>query len=164
MKELFATTKNGHSIWFDSQTSHAATHFDENPELPRHIKDILSDLSPTDDGIYEEIKFDHPIGMTDLVTTDNTDDIVYARRAGREVYTRFTKSRQPVSTDTITIWLVRLPSGDYDLASAWFGTKVPSFPGDEWEVPESKEFWKTHALVWGRQATIKETETTDCPW
>lgn len=163
-QELFAITKNGKSVWFDPHGSHAATHFTENTELPQHIKNILSGLDPTESSVYEEIKFDRPIGTTDLVVTDDTDDIIYAKRVGREVYTRFTTSRQPVSTNTITIWLVLLPNGDYNLASAWFGTKVPSWPGDKWEVPESKSFWKTHALVWGKQAIIEGTETTTCPW
>lgn len=163
-KELFAVTKNGQSVWFDPKGSHAATHFLADPKLPQYIKDAIEDLEAAEPNIYTEVDCGQPIGHSDLVATDLTDEIIYAKRVGRATFTRFTKSRQPAPTNSVTIWLVRREDNDYDLMSAWFGLKTPPLPGDEWETPESKPFWANHALVWGKQAVIEGTETATCPW
>lgn len=164
MRDLLATTKNEQAVWYDPVTSHAATHFSSEPGLQQSVKAVISNLDLTEDSVYTEINFDHPVGMTDLATTDETDEIIYAKRIGRDIYTRFTKSRSQLSTKTLTLWLVRLEENSYDLKSAWFGPKVPSFPGNEWETPESKPFWANHALVWGHQAVVEDTITSECPW
>ena len=163
-KELFAVTKNGQAVWLDSDSTHAITHFTADPLLSQHIKTALGKLEAIESSIYTTIDFDAPIGYSDLVETNNMDEIVYAKRIGRDIFTRFTKSRQPIETNMLTIWIQQNPDTSYKLKSAWFGPKVPAFPGNEWEVPESKEFWKTHALAWGKQAIIEGTETTVCPW
>ena len=162
-RELFAVTKNCRSVWF-SPDSHAATHFTADPELSEYIKIALHDLDTNEPSVYTEIDFSRQVGYSDLVETDQTDEIIYAKRLGRLTFTRFTKNRQPIPTNFITIWLTRTNTGDYDLMSAWFGRKTPPLPGDEWETPESKPFWTNHALVWGKQAIIKGTETTSSPW
>ncbi len=163
-KELFAITKNGKSVWLDPQgSSHAITHFTADPTLLQQTKTALANLDATDSNVYTEIDLGQPIGYSDLVATNPDDEIVYAKRVGRQTFTRFTKSHQPVATHTITVWLIHEDSS-YTLLSAWFGPKTPPFPGDKWETPESKPFWNNHALVWGKQAIIEGTETTVCPW
>lgn len=164
MRELLGTSHNQQAVWYDSTVSHAATHFASDHTLKDTVKLSLGDLDLTEDSIFTEINFDHEVGMTDLVSTDETDIIIYAKRVGRDIYTRFTKSRSPQPTNTITLWLVRLPETGYELKSAWFGPTVPAFPGDERETSDSKLFWKDHALVWGKQAVIENTVTNNSPW
>lgn len=162
-KEPLGTSRDGSNIWYDRSNSHTATHFASNPTLKDRVISAIPSLELTGDNIYTEFSFDHPVGMTDLVTTDETDEILYAKRTGRDIYTRFTKSRSQSPTSTITLWLVKSESS-YELKSVWFGYKTPPFPGDEWETPESRPFWKTHALVWGSQPIREGTETIMCPW
>lgn len=162
-QELLGTSNNGEEVWYNPAASHAATHFASNPNLRQHVVSAIKGLALTDDNIYEEIQFSQPLGMMDLVATDETDEIVYAKRLGRDIYTRFTKSRPQSPASAITLWLVK-SEGGYELKSAWFGHKTPPFPGDEWETAESKPFWESHALVWGSQAIQEGTVTTECPW
>lgn len=164
MKEMFATSKNGQQVWYDSETSHATTHFVAQPELRQHVIGAVQNTDLTDDqDVYFQYDMGRVIGTSDLVETNEDGEIIYAKRVGRDVYTRFVKNREPQPMNLISIILQKIPDG-YDLVSAWIGPKVPQFPGDPKETPDSKEFWSKHALVWGNQPIIPGTETAECPW
>lgn len=63
----------------------------------------------------------------------------------------------------ITVVLQKVTAG-YLLLSAWVGPSVPPPPGDRKEWPDSRQFWETHALVFGRQAVDESSLTNICPW
>jgi len=105
-----------------------------------------------------------PVGLTDLVPTNDSDEIVYAKRLNRDNYTRFVANRTAVPTNFVTIVLRRDAEDSYKLWSAWVGQKTPQFPGDENETPESRPFWRAHALVWGNQEVQLNTDRKDWPW
>jgi hypothetical protein len=64
----------------------------------------------------------------------------------------------------VTVVLNKKNDGDYELFSAWIGRAVPQFPGDKYETPDSKTFWRNHALVWGSQSVQPNTELNEWTW
>ncbi len=162
--EFFARSKNGIVVKYDPIHSHASTHFFDTPQIQALVKKIIEGKALEGDVMLFETDTRLPIGNSDLVETDETDDIVYAIRKNRDRYARFTKSRKSQPSSIITIWLKKLGDDSFDLYSAWLGPSTPSFPGSNFATPESKPFWEKHALVWGNQEIQPGTETTICPW
>jgi len=142
-------TKNSLDVYVDREGSHAATHLADTPELLELVKEALLTLSPDQDDVYMEVDLGRNIGTSDLVKTTMNDDVFYAKRLNRTNYTRFVRGRQPVKTSVISLVLHRQKDG-YLLYSAWVGWAAPPFPNDEKETAESRDFWRNHALVWGR--------------
>lgn len=163
-RELFATSKNGIRVMYDPLHSHASTHFADTPQILPFVKQIIENTGITGDIMEFDTDTGQPIGMSDLVETDENDTIVYAIRKNRDRHTRFTKSRQPQLSSMITISLTRLDEQTYDLYSAWLGPNSPPTPNSPLANAMSKPFWSKHALAWGRQEIQPGTETTICPW
>lgn len=162
--EQIATLANGSKVYTDSEKSHASTHLKESPQLLGLIQDFLSKQNFHEPEVVVEHDAGKTIGHMDLIETTDKDEIVYAKRVNRDNYTKFAKNRSPVPTSFLTIILHRDEKGDYELYSAWIGRYTPPFPGDKREAPNSKEFWATHALVFGNQAIERETLTKEKPW
>lgn len=163
-RELFAISANGLRVLYDPIGSHAATHFADTPQIMDPVKKVLENTIIT--GEIMEFDFDtgHKLGMSDLVETDSTDEIVYAIRKNRDRYMRFTKSRESLPSSKVTISLTMREDGQYELFSAWLGPLSPATPNSPFANSESRSFWSSHALVWGNQEIITGTETTTCPW
>lgn len=159
-------TKNSIEIYYDPAHSHVATHLKDTPKLKKLLKELLANKSFTKKEIYKEYKIKPIKIFSDLVETDDDDEIIYAKRLNREGYTRFVKNRKPEITSSgyVTIWLKLDEKHKYELSSAWIGRTCPAFPDDEYAIPESKPFWKKHALIWGKQKIQNGTETTKSPW
>lgn len=162
-RKSIATTRNGYEVFVDTVGSHAATHLADDSDLLGLVVELLSRTDIHGENVAFEKNMGRVIGEMDLVETDDTDEIIYAKRVNRENYTRFVRNRERAPTQYLTIILKKHDDG-YELWSAWIGRLVPPFPGDEHERPESKDFWASHALVWGKQSTRKETITDIQPW
>lgn len=164
MKELLGTTKDGARVYLDSEKSHAITHFAHHPKLRAVVEQII----PTLESGPEIVRIEHDageiIGTTDLVETNENDEIVYAMRPRRTVYSRFAKGKTPAPTSWITFALHRTGKSEYTIYTAFIGRNTPSFPGGDYLPEQSREFWSKHALVWGSQEVVPGTETLECPW
>lgn len=165
VRELLGKSENGIEVYYDPVGSHTATHFEDTPKLKGLVAEIIANTLLESETMLFDVDMGRVVGTSDLVETDETDEIVYAKRKNRDTYTVFTMSRQPVSCSIVTVALESQADGSYQLVSAWIGSKdSPPFPGDESATPESKPYWSKHALVWGRQEIQPGTETTQCPW
>lgn len=166
-RDFFCRTANGASVFYDSASSHAATHFKEKPELPKLVAEALATQKPGRGKFIPLVIDMHRIvGRCDLVDVDDSDVIVYALREGRpeDGLVPFTKSREAQSCSTVAIWLASAVDG-YDLVSAWIGTiDDQHFPEHPDATPENVAFWRKHAFVWGTLLTVPGTETNVCPW
>lgn len=158
-----ATTKNDKKVYVDLESSHAATHFADDPELIEYVREVLPQVEATDDNVFHQADLGRETGFSDLVETDDNDEIIYAKRINRRNYTRFVLHRKTVRTTLVTIVLHKL-GNDYTLYSAWVGPLAPPFPGSSHEAPDSREFWSTHALVWGKQQIVPGSERKGWPW
>jgi hypothetical protein len=163
-RELFARSKNGLDITYNSVHSHAATHFAHAPQIRPYVKSFLENTDVSGDIMEFDVDTGTILGVSELVETDESDEIVYAIRKDRDRYTRFTKSRKPEPSSKVAISLKRLNDGSYDLYSAWLGPMIPPTPGNPFANAESKPFWSKHALVWENQEVQSGTETSVWPW
>ena len=163
-KEYLGKTKNGFAVYLDTESSHALTHFANHSNL----RGLVEKAIPTIDGVMEVVRVERDmgeiIGASDLVETNELDEIVYAKRPLRTGYSRFVKNRESVSTSWITIDLRKSGEKEYSLYTAFIGRLTPSFPGGNYLPEQSREFWSKHALVWGGQEVVPGSETTRCPW
>lgn len=163
MKEFFAKGKNGVDVYLDAETSHALTHFAHSPTLREFAQKLVSETEAGGDVIRLDKDTGETVGMSDLVETEEGDEIVYGLRPLRQTYSRFVKNKTPSPTSWITVD-IRRKGGEYFLHTAFIGRLTPSFPGGEYLPEESREFWSKHALAWGSQEIVPGTETTECPW
>lgn len=162
--EFFTQSKNGIPIFYDPVHSHASTHFSDTPQIIPYVKRVLENTEIYGDNMEFDADTGTILGMSDLVETNDSDDIVYAIRKNRDRHMRFTKSQKPHPSSMIAISLKRLDDGSYDLYSAWLGPQTPPTPNSPFANSESKPFWSRHALVWGNQEIQPGTETANCPW
>ncbi len=163
-QQFLCTSKNNKDVYYDPIHSHAATHFNDAPEL----KDVVIEIITNKDLLGNKIEFDKDmsrvVGNMDVVDVDSTDDLLYAKRKNRNEYVPFTKSRTAQPTSFVSMGLI-LKDESYELTSAWFGGfESPPFPGEASATQDSIDFWNKHAFVWGSQGVQEETITYTCPW
>lgn len=112
-----------------------------------------------------ELDFGRVIGNSSCVPTSEKDTIVYAFRPKRNGATRFVKNRKPEPCSTAVVILKRNNHEPYYvLITAFIGHASGPEPWDARATDANREFWRTHALVWGSEEVIPGTETAICPW
>lgn len=95
------------------------------------------------------IDFEKVIGNTNCVSVTEKDDIVYARRKKRGGYTKFVRNRPMEPTSKLTLVLMRSRTSEaYVVITAYLGPCGGKEPWDPRATEESREFWKSHALVY----------------
>lgn len=157
-------TKDGSKVYVDMETSHAATHFADTPQLLELVREVLPTLELDNDSKRFELDMGRIVGESDCVETGTEDNIIYAKRLSRDTYSRFVRGKHTIQTSWLTISLERIDKDTCELVTAYIGRSAPPFPGNEFETPESRPFWEEHALVWGEQQIVPGTETKDRPW
>lgn len=164
-KILLGFSKNGKRVWYDSISSHAATHIKDTPNLARLASEVIRNADLI--GHYMQFHTDmgREVGTSDLVDIEDGDKIIYAKRINRNTYTVFDLTKEPQPSSLVTTAFEAKENATYELVSAWIGpSDSPSLPGTEKETTESKGFWSTHALAWGSQEIQPASEITTCPW
>lgn len=125
--------------------------------------------------IAEEVDFGQPIGESICVATGPSDEIVYAQRPRRFGLSRFVKNRKPEPCSSVVVILKKAEDGDYYvLIAAFVGRMAEPEPWDfrnfsmqanpQEAERRAREFWSSHALVWGCEEIVPGTETAVCPW
>lgn len=164
MEKYLCTTKDGFKVYYDDEKSHAVTHFKKHPELFDLVIKALENHSFNNNETRFDVDMKQNVGMSDLVITDDKDEIIYAKRPLRDIYYRFVKKRKPEPTTFITIELNKVNNEKCRLFTAYIGQVTPPTPRLGKDTPEAREFWKNHALVYNEKEVIKGTETHKCPW
>lgn len=126
------------------------------------LKDVFAKISVDKDfkGAFlkEEVAFDRIIGESSCVVTDANDSIVFAQRSDRKGgFTRFVIGKEKEKTSVCTVVLKRVDGG-FILLTGYVGASAPPEPWDYNAEEGSKNFWRSHALVWGSEPTIPGTE------
>lgn len=155
--------KNGAPV-FDRVTSHLHTEYEN---INHCLSEVLPTLTPDSDFYEYTHYFENSIGESICVSTDDTDDIVYAQRVHRGGHTRFVRGRTPLPTNAFTVVLKRDRKSQFEqyiLMTAYIGEKAPAEPWAKTVHEDSLEFWSTHALIWGAVPLVPGTETSECPW
>jgi hypothetical protein len=150
--------KSGESV-VDRQRSHA--HDGVQPLLSEVFEKINSEGRGF---IVATVDLGRIVGNQTRVETRDGDEIVFAQRVGRFGLTRFVKNRRAEPCSSVTVILKKGDRGEYILITAWVGTQSEPEPWDRNATARSVPFWNASALIWGSEAIIAGTETTQCPW
>lgn len=120
---------------------------------------------------YVHVAFEEPIGYGTLLETTPDDEVVYAKRLGRELYTRFVKHKEPIPIGDVMCILKR--AGDrvdtYDLITMYPGGDSEKEPEDrniatKEEMIRSLKFWQARALIYNPDNIETESEKLYCPY
>ena len=165
--QLLGQSANRVNVLFDPISSHAATHFEDTPELREIFIEVLSTIELDGSEIAQDINVGRIIGTSDVVATNDYDEITYAARKNRaqDGLVPFVKNRTPKNCSTLAYHMRPIDSQMYELSSVWIGVfdAIP-FPGVVTANEESFSHWSRHAFIHGSQEIILETETDVCPW
>lgn len=163
--QFLVSSANNKEIFYDPVNSHTATHFEDTPQLKRLAQEILAKVVLDEEFVGFDTDLQRIVGNTDLVTNEEGDVIVWAKRKNRDVYTSFNKTQRPQPCSIVSTALQKIDEERYELVSAWIGLyNTPTFPGDPNETEDSKSYWLAHSLAWGTQEIQLGTETSNCPW
>lgn len=117
------------------------------------------------------VTFDKPIGYSSIIEVTSEDEIVYAKRKGRNTYTKFVKDKKKelVSTVVFILERKRKNKNKYYLITMFPGVQNYREPEDisiktTKELKESLDFWRNHALVFDEKILKTDTLTYDCPY
>jgi hypothetical protein len=145
----------------DRADSHVATHTSVHAVLAEVLKKIHAGGRGF---LIEEVQMGRIVGESICVATRPGDEIIFAQRPNRWGLTRFVRNRTPEPSSSVSIILKKAQDGEYILITAFIGSMAPAEPWDRNATPNSREFWNTHALVWGCEEIIPGTESLECPW
>lgn len=166
MIHTICTAKNSAEVYIDLVTSEAAARIAKQPQLLGLVKEALSGKTLTTDTVM----FEHDLGRTvgyDFIIDASADEqaIFYACTLRDDVFTRFIKTGKPTPTNHIAMELRYSPENNaYELCNVRFGRSVPPRPASPGELPESRAYWATHAVVQETQMLQIRTITKDCPY
>ncbi len=169
MQKFLCKSKNGVSVTYDPVGSHAATHLEDTPQLVDLVCEVVSKMELTGQKVARHVYMGRVVGTSDVVTVDDTDEIVYGVRKNRDDdgLVPFTKTREAEPCPYVTVHLVPKEDGTYELCSAWIGTYSDDdepFPQSPLATEKSVEFWTYLAFVYGSQEIVPGTETSIRPW
>lgn len=131
-------------------------------------------------GVFEQLTedverivttFEEPIGYSMLLETTDQDEIVYAKRLERELYTRFVKNKEPGYSYQVMCILRKSKEleGAYELITMYPGGKSEKEPEDtniqtKEEMIRSLLFWQDRALIYNPNNIEYGSEKDFCPY
>jgi hypothetical protein len=144
----------------------SASHIHDNVALEKYLVQALGKIKSNNQNLIEdEVDFGEPIGNTICVSTDDNDEIIFARRPKRGGYTRFVKNRQSEPTSKLTVILTKdRQTNDYLILTTYFGPKAEPEPWDYKARGSALVFWRNHALVYGLEPIVEGTATREKKW
>lgn len=151
-------TADNKSIFLNYDDTNVEYHLLETPNLVELVKEAVPHLVLGDgDQIVHERDMGRVVGTTNLVETGDSDDIVYAKRIGRNKYSRFVKNREAKPCRSI-VTVFRKRGDEYYLWTAMCGELLPPEAHNE-----DSEFNATHAMVYDEKLVQLSTLTKSWP-
>ena len=152
MKRSLGKTADGFDAILDDNNTHVAYHLLETPDLIDLVIEALSSIN-TDgrDEVVVERDMGRVVGTTNLAETSDQDEIIYAKRKGRDTYSRFVKNRDVIPTQYIVVVLRKTVDG-YLLWTAMCGRLLPQDAYDK-----NSKWSKMHAMVFDEHLVQKDT-------
>lgn len=143
---------------------------------PVPFSELIDGLSTVRSGksgiIVKEIYFDHIIGETYCVKTQEGDDVYYAKKFGEKEWFRFVRNRKPEPSNILTVILSRSRDRkEFTLVHRFIGDKGETNPSLESSLfynmdnfIKSVDYWDHHAFIDGSKEIDISTITAVCPW
>lgn len=150
---------HGKVVFLDPANTNVEYHLLETPSLLDLVREVLPSIELTgDEQIVVEKDLGRVVGTTSLVETTDEDEIVYAKRIGRDSYSRFAKNRELTPCSSIVV-VLRKRDDKYYLWTAMCGKMLPEDAYDK-----DSKFNATHALVYDEKLIQVETLTESRPF
>lgn len=162
-REAIATSLNGRMIFLNPAHTNIHLHVLENPQILSLVKEVVEQSVLEGENVAIEKDLGRVVGVTNCVTTDESDDIIYAKRKKRDTFSRFVKNKQAQPTNFVTVILHEAEDG-YELWSAWCGQPVPMVRDSKGVLHGDKAFWENHALLYDPEIIQPDTVSTVRPW
>jgi len=156
--ERLGVSLDGKPIFLDRSNTNVTYHLLETPDLLNLVREALSTIEVADnDQVVVERDLGRIVGTTNLVETTDSDEIIYAKRIGRDAYSRFAKKRQPIPCRSIVVVLRRGESGYY----LWTAMCAKLQPKEAWI--DDSVYNQTHAMAYDESLVQLSTVTTSRP-
>ena len=163
-KYVIDGSKEDYNIYVNLISSPAGIYLSRCPYVIGLLKELLAANNLRGKRVVIEQDMGRDVGRTDVVATNEKDNIYYAKAIKSEVFSRFARNRYPQTSNKITVTAIKDDDGDYEIRDIWIGSNYPAFPGDEYETADSKQYWQTHALVQDALAIQSKSVTKTCPY
>ena len=145
---------DGESIFLDPVNTNVDYHLLETPNLIDLVIEVIPTISVMSERqVVAERDLGRVVGTTNLIETTDSDEIVYAKRIGRDSYSRFAKNREPIPCRSIVVVLRKGDAGYY----LWTAMCARLLPKEAWI--ESSTFNKTHAMAFDESLVQIDTLT-----
>lgn len=161
-RELLCESANGMDVYVDVPNTNIGLHIIENPNLVELVKEVVEQSQIEGKKVALEVDLGRVVGSTSMVEINEEDEVVYAKRLDRDKYSKFAKKRELVQTSKVVVILFQEEYG-YLVWSAWCGELLPLEPDGQGGSRTSREFDKSHALVYDPKIIQPGTETTKNP-
>src|ERR1039457_2655567 len=106
-EEYLGKTKNNLHVFIDIDASHALTHFTHQPKLRAVVEKLIPALETNENVVRVERDMGEVIGTIDIIETTDGDEIAYAVRPRRQVYSRFVKNKTSAPSNWVTMILYK---------------------------------------------------------
>jgi len=119
-----------------------------------------------------KIQFQSNVGYCNCIETEQDDEIVFAKRLGRDTYTRFVKKREPKLVNSVIFILNKnkySTKAEYFLVTMFPGLESYKEPEDlnitsKNEINECLDFWKNNALIYDESILDVNSIKSYCPY
>ncbi|MBK5241917.1 hypothetical protein [Clostridium sp.] len=122
---------------------------------------------------FEElvIEFPYNIGISQMVEINENDKVFYAKRMGRNIFTKFVKNREPKIVNKCIVCLKQSYTNinEYFLITMFPGEQIIKEPEDN-NIKEKKtlehtlEFWGEHAIIFDEETVDSLSYAEECPY
>ena len=158
--EKIGISADGESVFLDWLNTNIDYHILETPNLINLVSEVLSTINVMGaQQVVTERDLGRIVGTTNLIETTDNDEIVYAKRVGRDKYSRFAKNREPISCCSIVVVLRKGELGYY----LWTAMCAKLLPKEAWV--EGSNFNNTHAMAFDESlvqlATVTKLRPSD---
>ncbi len=151
-------------VYINMISSNAGHYLSRRPYVINLIKEALTNKPLNGQRVIVEVDMGREIGNTDIVSTQDNDNIYYAKPIKNDTFYRFAKNKYPHPSRKLSIILIKDAEDQYEIVDTWIGPLKPPFPGDTNESSDSKQYWQEHALVHEAQMIQTKTITKICPY
>lgn len=150
--ESLGVSADGESVFLDQSNTNVAYHFLETPDLINLVREVLPTIDLMNEyQVVVERDLGRIVGTTNLVETTGDDEIVYAKRVGRDTYSRFAKNREPMACSSIVVVLRKGNPGYY----LWTAMCAKLLPKEAWI--QDSYFNQTHAMAFDERLVQMDT-------
>lgn len=139
------------------------SHLGGKTDMP--LQEAFDRISLTDEQFTEqEVDLGRKWGITQVVTTNESDSIYFANRPKRSGHSRFVEGRSTEPTTQMVVVLKKSQTpNQYILITAYPGEYAGPEPWDPKATPNSKSYWQSHAFVSGAVEEVPGTRTDLIP-